>query len=161
MRLKHFFACLLAVALLCGCTPRAVEVQAPPVQSPPEPEQAEPTYPPQPPAPPAHATLLAVGDPQGRSAVIAVDQPQTVHPAAGPAQGGVNGHPGLVCVFSVQVQLYDSRLHTPHPFPVPLYPGTSRFASPLSRDKAGTSRGELISCGKRPPPRPRARRGCR
>lgn len=62
MRLKHFFACLLAVALLCGCTPRTAEVQTPPVQSPPEPEQAEPTYSPQPPAPPAHATLLAVGD---------------------------------------------------------------------------------------------------
>ena len=62
MRLKHFFACLLAVALLCGCTPRTAEVQTPPVQSLPEPEQAEPTYPPQPPAPPAHATLFAVGD---------------------------------------------------------------------------------------------------
>ena len=62
MRLKHFFASLLAVALLCGCTPRTAEVQTPPVQSLPEPEQAEPTYPPQPPAPPAHATLLAVGD---------------------------------------------------------------------------------------------------
>ena len=59
MRLKHFFACLLAVALLCGCTPRTAEVQTPPVQSPPEPEQAEPTYSPQPPAPPAHATLLS------------------------------------------------------------------------------------------------------
>ena len=62
MRLKHFFACLLAVALLCGCTPRTAEVQTPPVQSPPKPEQAEPTSPPQPPAPPTHATLLAVGD---------------------------------------------------------------------------------------------------
>ena len=62
MRLKHFFACLLAVALLCGCTPRTAEVQTPPVQSPPKPEQAEPTSPPQPPAAPAHATLLAVGD---------------------------------------------------------------------------------------------------
>ena len=41
MRLKHFFACLLAVALLCGCTPRTAEVQTPPVQSLPEPEQAE------------------------------------------------------------------------------------------------------------------------
>lgn len=62
MRLKHFFASLLAVALLCGCTPRTAEVQTPPVQSPPKPEQAEPTSLPQPPAPPTHATLLAVGD---------------------------------------------------------------------------------------------------
>ena len=45
MRLKHFFACLLAVALLCGCTPRTAEVQTPPVQSLPEPEQADPDLP--------------------------------------------------------------------------------------------------------------------
>lgn len=62
MRLKSVLSCLLAAALLCGCTPRVAEVQAPPVQSPPEPVQVEPVAQPQPPAPPVHATLLAVGD---------------------------------------------------------------------------------------------------
>ena len=81
--------------------------------------------------------------PQGGAAVVSVNQPQAVYPAAAAAQGRVDGHPGLVGVFSVKIQLHDPRLHM-HPLPLlshftPGRPGL-QAAFPIEEKKRRLSR---------------------